>query len=184
MPRAAFIFLLLLAPTCFAADEMEESRGDTYLTLIHFRDGEHTAGLGGAYHEIHRARKAGIYVGYFVSFSSRDPSYEFAGGSGDPVLDMEEDVTMFNVGGSRLLTDRFALYIGGGLGWTQGHAQKYDATRTLSDDGIYYVEVGDEFGLNANAGLLYAGEDVMFQVGYNSFGKSYYLGVGFSFEGT
>lgn len=184
MPRIAFIFLLLAVPVHgLAADAVEE--GDTYLALTHFRGGEHTAGLGGTFHEVYREKKNGVYVSYFVSFSSRDPSYEFLGAnSGDRVLDVEEDVTMFNVGASRFLNNRFALYIGGGLGWTQRHARKFDPTRILSDDGIYYVEAGDRFGLNANAGLLYAGEDMMFEAGYNSFGKSYYLGLGFSFEGN
>jgi hypothetical protein len=129
--------------------------------------------------------KFGLYFNGQTNLSKREPKYESLSTTtfGDPILKKYKELTAFNLGATRSLGSVVAVYGGVGYAIATGGAQMFDPLHILAGDGIYYVNdsAGDKSGMNVNGGIIVHGDKVMLNVGYHSFSKTYYFGVGASF---
>jgi hypothetical protein len=131
------------------------------------------------------SREFGYYLNGGLSIARTNPYYSdlTVGAFNDPVTDRFGTGYFLNIGASLPVGSVVTLYGGVGVAGVTGVAEQYDATKTLSADGNYYVKdpSADAVGTNYNAGILVSAGRVVLEAGYNSYFDSSYVGIGFGF---
>ena len=127
----------------------------------------------------------GGYANFLTYLGKDEPLYDTLTISsfGDPVRERYTDLTIGNIGITKKLFNNLGLYAGIGYASGTGIARKYDPLQILGSGGTYYVydPANDHSGVNLNAGVILMLEKLALNIGYQSFTKTAYIGIGASF---
>ena len=133
-------------------------------------------------------RETSYYInGQFTaqSTSERDDFYETltVNSFGDPIVGYISDFGTLNIGMTRSLGEKFGVFAGIGYAWVEGYAEMFDPLYILSSDGYYLVRESspDDSGFNANGGAILQIGRLSLELGYHSYVKQGYAGIGLSF---
>ena len=170
-----------------SATAQEYQPGHTALTFQYVPNSDYETVVGVGLYGF-RYRETGYYInGQFSArtISSRDDLYEnlTVNSFGDPIVDYVSEFAAFNVGITRSFSQNFGVFMGVGHASVEGFAEMFDPMYILDTDGQYFVpEPGpDDSGFNANGGAMVQLGRLSLELGYHSFIKQGYAGIGFSF---
>lgn len=188
MKKIALVVLGLLTPLAAFAEENGPSAvaPSTLIMDVEYvptSNGVDNAWGFGAY--MLKEQDVGYYFNLQATLTKREPHYASlnVNSFGDPVTARYKELTIGNIGLTKKLNDNFGLYGGIGYGAVTGVARKYDPMLILGNNGTYYVPdtANDKSGVNLNLGALVSSGNVSLNVGYHSFAKTAYFGIGGSY---
>ncbi len=171
-------FILLFSMTAVNAEDK------TMWTVEYLPSDDYKSVVGFGVYDI-KDESYGYYGNMHVSITANKPHYDFlnVNSFGDPVTDRYEELLMFDFGFTKKITTSLNGYFGIGFASVEGYAEKYDSTFIFSVDGKYYVPdtANDHTGGNINVGLLFEVGVVSLNLGYHSFTRRAYFGLGGNF---
>ena len=99
----------------------------------------------------------------------------------DAVVEVEQVGWCLTAGTTWEIEERWTLYGGLGLGYTETWTERFDGTLVSGNNGYYHTSSGDEIDLEATAGvLLSVGENWAVDFGYSTFSEAIFFGLGYS----
>ena len=171
--------------TAAAAQDYEPSHSTVTFQYLPNSDYETVIGVG-LYSFKYRA--TGFYINGQVtvqSTSERDDFYESLNVNtfGDPITGYISDFATLNIGVTHSFGENLGLFLGVGYASIEGYAEMFDPLYILDSDGTYLVRESspDDSGVNGNGGLILQLGKLSVELGYQSFIKEGYVGLGFSF---
>lgn len=77
--------------------------------------------------------------------------------------------------------ERWTLYGGLGLAYTETWIERFDGTLSTGDNGYYHTSTGDDLSLEATVGALWnPTENWVIDFGYSTFSEAIFVGLGYS----
>lgn len=161
--------------------------GHSTVTFQYLPNSEYETVIGAGLYRFNQ-NATGFYLNGQVtaqSTSERDDFYESlnVNSFGDPIMGYISDFATLNVGVTRSFGEKFGVFLGVGYASIEGYAEMFDPLYILDSDGSYLVRESspDDSGVNGNGGLILQLSRVSVELGYHSFVKQGYVGLGFSF---
>jgi hypothetical protein len=180
------LLVLVFCGRAFAGETAAQP-GQVAVTLQYLPNSAYETVIGLGVYSF-RSSSPGFYFSGQVSTtttSERDDYYQNLSPAsfGHPVADYLSDFASVNAGMTYAVGDHLGLYLGLGYASITGYAELVDPQRILDPDGYYLVRdtVPDDNGVNVNSGLLLLLGSVSIELGYHSFIKQGFVGIGLSF---
>jgi hypothetical protein len=174
--------LILFSSLCISTFSIADS---AIFTMDYSKPQGHRGTFGFGYYDF-KEDKLGLYMNLSLAMRGSN-HYESLGinSFGDPIQNRYKESLTFNIGATKEVTKYIGIYAGIGFTSIDGIARKYDSSHILSSSGYYSVSdpANDSSGFNTNAGFIITTSPVSFNLGYNSFTKTAYIGIGFKATG-
>jgi hypothetical protein len=165
-----------------SSENQGESKGGLTATFQYIRSSYKPAFGIGLFQQNFRSKQFAYYMNYQTHLTRRGPFLSDPIDLGQKTKRRFQDIELLNFGINRRIQRNSSLYFGLGFAHVKSILEKDDIGNFNSQSGVFYTSNtdGDKFGFNFNFGALLRRKNHVLEIGYHSFTKRYYFGLGLS----